>query len=263
MSFIINPYVYAAPVDPDCAAFLTATGITDPTISGAVCTLVTSLKSANLWTKLNAIYPMVGGTATTHMYNLRNPANTNAAFRLNFVGGWTHSSTGAKPNGINAYANTFLSPSVTQSVNSNGMGMYITQLTVSGIDAVQMGCFVSTTSASLVFARPTLMGARLNGSVNSISIIGGEGSFDVQRTAAATTKFYKNGTSLQTYNSGGTLPNFPIGLGNINLSGVVYTDGWVNSEFRLAYISSGLNDSEISNLRTLIQAFQTTLSRQV
>ena len=55
MSFIINPFVYPS-VDPDCAAFLTATGITDPTISGAVCTLVTSLKSANLWNKLKAIY---------------------------------------------------------------------------------------------------------------------------------------------------------------------------------------------------------------
>ena len=103
MSFIINPFVYPS-IDTDCAAFLTATGITNPTISGAVCTLVTSLKSANLWTKLNAIYPMVGGTATTCKFNLKNPADTNAAFRLNFVGGWVFSSNGALPNGVNTYA---------------------------------------------------------------------------------------------------------------------------------------------------------------
>ena len=65
--------------------FLTATGITNPTISSAVCTLVTSLKSASLWNKFNAIYPMVGGTATTHMYNLRNPANTNAYILSHFA----------------------------------------------------------------------------------------------------------------------------------------------------------------------------------
>jgi len=117
MSFIINPFVYPS-IDPDCAAFLTATGITDPTISGAVCTLVTSMKANGTWAKCSAIYPMVGGTATTHKFNLKNPADTNAAFRLSFVGGWTHSANGALPNGTNAYADTFLIPSVSLSLNS-------------------------------------------------------------------------------------------------------------------------------------------------
>jgi hypothetical protein len=42
-----------------------------------------------------------------------------------------------------------------------------------------------------------------------------------------------------------------------------YSAGYTNSEFRLAYTSDGLTDAEISNLRTAVQAFQTTLGRQV
>ena len=106
MSFLVNPYSYGC--DPDAVAFLAAAGITDATITSAICTLVSSMKSNGTWAKMNAIYPMVGGTATTHKFNLKNPLDTNAAFRLSFVGGWTHSSNGALPNGTNAYAETYL-----------------------------------------------------------------------------------------------------------------------------------------------------------
>jgi len=53
---------------------------------------------------------MVGGTANSHKFNLKNPVDSNAAFRLNFVGPWVHSSTGAKPNGLSTYADTFYIP---------------------------------------------------------------------------------------------------------------------------------------------------------
>ena len=98
---------YAPSNDPDAQAFINAAGITGTTQQSAINTLVVSLKANNIWTKFDAIYPMVGGTATTHKFNLKNPADTNAAYRLSFVGGWTHSSTGALPNGTNAYADTF------------------------------------------------------------------------------------------------------------------------------------------------------------
>ena len=98
-------------LDPDAVAFLSAAGITDPTIESAVNTLVVDLKGYSIWTKMQAIYPFVGGTATTHKWNLINPLDTNAAFRLVFNGGWIHSINGALPNGTNGYANTFLNAS--------------------------------------------------------------------------------------------------------------------------------------------------------
>ena len=48
-----------ASFDPDYQAFITATGITQPTQSAALETLVSDLKSYGLWSKMKAIYPMV------------------------------------------------------------------------------------------------------------------------------------------------------------------------------------------------------------
>jgi hypothetical protein len=48
-----------ASFDPDYQSFITATGITQPTQSAALETLVSDLKSYGLWSKMKAIYPMV------------------------------------------------------------------------------------------------------------------------------------------------------------------------------------------------------------
>jgi hypothetical protein len=122
---IINSYIFGSSVsDADAQAFITAAGITDNTQKTAINTLVLSLKANNIWQKFKAIYPFVGGTATTHKFNLINPADTNAAYRLTFTGGWTHSSTGALPNGTNAYANTYLDTQNDLSLNSGHFSFY-------------------------------------------------------------------------------------------------------------------------------------------
>jgi hypothetical protein len=99
--------VITSQFDYDALLFLSAASISNSTQRLAINYLTFSLKLNGLWDKLNAIYPFVGGTATTHKFNLKNPLDTNAAFRLSFVGGWTHSASGVLPNGTNAYANTF------------------------------------------------------------------------------------------------------------------------------------------------------------
>jgi hypothetical protein len=111
----------AAAYDPDAQAFITAAAITDVTQQGAINTLVLALKGYSIWTKFKAIYPIVGGTASQHKYNLKDPRDLDAAFRLVFNGGWTHSSTGAQPNGVNGYADTKFTPSAVQLLNSNGL----------------------------------------------------------------------------------------------------------------------------------------------
>lgn len=50
---------YATGSDTDYQAFITATGITQPTQSAALETLVSDLKSYGLWNKMKAIYPMI------------------------------------------------------------------------------------------------------------------------------------------------------------------------------------------------------------
>ncbi len=90
--------------DTNAQAFITAAGITDAGQKSAVNTLVLSLKSGNIWSKMKAVYPFVGGTATSHKFNLIDPRDLNAAFRLSFVNGWTHSSTGVLPKKFLAFS---------------------------------------------------------------------------------------------------------------------------------------------------------------
>jgi hypothetical protein len=250
--------------DEDAQAFITAAGITDLTQQFATTNLVIGLKTDALWSKFHALYPFVGGTATAHKFNLKNPVDSNAAFRLLFTGGWTHSGTGAQPNGANAYANTFLVPSVVQSLNNNGLGAYMKLNAGGQSDPVIMGSFIGVTQASTLAMSSTAVNSRLNGNLWGTVVAGASGSYDSHKTAAANTVIYKNGTSLSgVYNSGGTLPSVSIYLGTLNLNGTAYSLGYTANELRLAYISEGLNATEAANLYTRVQTFQTTLARQL
>jgi hypothetical protein len=253
----------AAPtVDPDAQAFITAAAITDPTQQSAVNQLVVDLKTYGIWTKMKAVYPFVGGTASQHKFNLKDPRDLDAAFRLVFNGGWTHSANGAQPNGVNGYADSKFIPSVNQSLNSNGLGVYITQNSSATSDPVTIGVFQSISQASTLVVNPTTVISRLNGEpFISGTISGGLGSFDAQRTSSTLTKIYKNSTVINSGTSSGSLSVFPIYLGNMNFNMTTY--GFVNSQFRFAYFSDGLNDTEIANLRISVQTFNTTLNRQI
>jgi len=245
--------------DADAQAFITAASITDPTQQSAVNQLVVDLKSASIWTKMKAVYPFIGGSASSHKWNLKNPLDTNAAFRLSFAGGWTHSSTGAKPNGTTAYANTFLVPDTHQSLNSQGLGMYITENTVVG-NPIQAGAFDAVSQCSLIQVTSSLLFGRMNGADVSDTISGGAGMFDIQRVSASDQSIYKNGMLVKSNTPSGALSYSTVYLGALNLGGAF---GYVDSEFRFAYLSSGLNSTEISNLRTSVQTYNTTLSRQI
>jgi hypothetical protein len=63
-------------IDPDAVAFITAAGLTDPTQIAAIFALVASLKGQGLWNLIDAIYPLIGGTATLReqlCYHISNP----------------------------------------------------------------------------------------------------------------------------------------------------------------------------------------------
>ena len=73
-----KPFTY----DPDTTTYLTATGLDEPTYGHTLDALVKDLKATGLWTKMQAIYPFVGGTAALHKWNLKDPRDLDAAYRL-------------------------------------------------------------------------------------------------------------------------------------------------------------------------------------
>jgi len=221
---------------------------------------------------MNAIYPFVGGTASTHKFNLKDPQDTNAAFRLVFVGGWTHTTNGVLPNGTNGYANTFLNDNILN-VNDKSLSYYSrTNLVASNTFKVEMGLFGAYRSALLV--NRTYFGTDFL-SVSDISTSTGIGTavspvrntslgfYVASRISTTDNQLFVNGTSiaLNTTNWGVTVPmnlQYYIGAGS---SGLV--SGFTDRECAFASIGAGLSPAEAANYYTAVQAFQTTLSRQV
>ncbi len=253
--------------DADAQAFFTAAGITDATQKSAVNTLVTGLKSNNLWTKFYALYPIVGGSATTHKYNLKDPRDLDAAFRLSFTGGWTHASTGMTPNGSTGFANTFFNPT-TYFTNANGfMSLYSRTNSNAGTPYDMGNTDGSTLFATIIVTRYTddkfYFGFSTSTYGGAVANADSRGLFSTSISSAANYTGYKNGAvvganaeAIVSFN------NIPIYLGAINK---LSTGASLFSTKELAFagMADSLTDPQNATLYTLIQAYQTALSRQV
>ena len=263
---IINPYAFGVAFDPDAQAFFTASGLTGATELNAVNQLVLDLKGYGIWAKMKAIYPFVGGTAALHKWNLKDPQDTNAAFRLVFNGGWTHSSTGAKPNGTNSYADSFLLPATTLTLNSAHLSYYSrTNVSESKED---IGCWdgagfhytlLGIRYASL--SNSTYSIIQSSGALFSFADANSQGFYTSSRTSSVLTTLYKNGTSQATSStvSSGNPAVRTVFVGGCNGN----TTRFSSKECAFSSIGDGLNATEAANFRTAVQNFNTTLSRQV
>ena len=85
----------------------TTLSISDSTTINAMNTFTISRKTA-LATSSVTEYPMIGGTATTVVRNLYDPADTNAAKRMTISGTVTCNSNGITGNGTNGYLNMYV-----------------------------------------------------------------------------------------------------------------------------------------------------------
>jgi hypothetical protein len=267
MSFLVNPYSYATGCDADAVAFLAAAGITDATITSAICTLVTTMKADGTWAKCSAIYPMVGGTATTHKFNLKNPLDTNAAFRLSFSGGWTHSANGALPNGTNSFANTFFNPSANASQNSHHISYYSRSNTNSTLATaeIEIGAISSSNVGTILEIRTSnITYFKINSGNPFISAADTDSRayYIGNRTASNIVNGWRNSTKIVTGSTASSaLVNLNYNLGAVNVNGSNINISRKQCAF--ASIGTGLTDSEALALYNSIQAMQTTLSRQV
>ena len=258
-AWTVTPSAITPVIDADADAFLNAALITDFTISKAVNTLVLQFKADSIWSKFNAIYPFVGGNASAHKFNLKNPLNTDAAFRLVFYGGWSHDGNGVQTNGVNSYADTFLTASTTSLLNNEHLSVY--SRTDSNGLITDIGADQSPKSH--LYARytnifyPRLQSAFGGGIANTDS----RGLFVVSRIDGATVSGFKNTTKTDFALTNAGRPTIPYFIGAYNNSGTAAN--YSNRQYAFATIGEGLSDAQELAMYTAIQAFQTTLSRQV
>ena len=262
------------PEERDAWAFLDAAGITSSRQQRAVIELVRGLKHAQLWSKMKAIYPLVGGTATTHKFNLKDPRDADAAFRLTFSGGWTHSSNGADPNGTNAWANTFL-PHNTMAQNSIHIAYYIREDVRA--EQIDFGAIADTVgfnvSPSIYIISRWNNGATGNdfyAVVNHTNSVAGmqtansnsQALWIVTRTASNAQKAYKNASGFVNNTQTSNTPSASnLYLGACNVLGTAAYFSARQTAF--ATIGDGLTDSDATNLYNIVQRYQTSLGRNV
>jgi hypothetical protein len=249
--------------DTDVLAFMAAAGLNDSTILNALCVYVTTLKTNSIYSKMKAVYPFIGSTAGTHKWNLINPADTNAAFRLQFFGGITHNSNGITGNSSNAYADTFFTPTTNfTSINNKRYSLYIR-------NNIQGGCPIGSVSGADIgdqmfprFADNRFYaGNSSSAAATFVANLDARGYFSTSRLSNLTAKAYKNGSPV--INIGASIAQH-----NLSFALLARRQGFGFNQytsFNVAYadFSDGLTDAEELIVYNAVQALQTALSRQV
>jgi hypothetical protein len=248
-------------LDPDALAFLTAASITDPTQTAAIDALVVSLKADGLWSKMDAIYPFVGGSASTHKWNLKDPRDLNAAFRLTFTGAGTHSANGYQPAGV-GYADTHFIASAHLPANSSHQSYY--SRSDNPESAYIMGSYAAESPRQhLGVYGYTFYFGQVDNATSSVNLPGNTlGLLVGSRYNDSSNSAYRNGSLIDsraaTFTGHNSITNF---IGALNYFGTPFQH--TNRECAFASIGEGLTDSENADLYTAVQTFQTTLGRQV
>lgn len=254
-----NTITPTSSVDADAQAFITAASITDPTQQSAINQLVVDLKGYSIWTKFKAIYPIVGGSASSHKWNLKDPRDLDAAFRLTFSSGWTHSANGMTPS--NAYADTFLTPSTSLSLNSAHLSYY--SRTNSNGAEVEIGVNTSNYYNLLEIRTSGTTYFLINQSpLTTASDSDSRGFYLGNRQASNDIDGWRKGVKVVNGTAvSGILPTHKIYIGAYNNNGTA--SAFTTKQCAFASIGDGLTDTDAANFYTAVQAFQTTLGRQV
>jgi hypothetical protein len=250
---IINPYSFGVSYDPDAQAFFTASGLTGATNLTAINNLVVALKGFGIWTKMKAIYPFIGGTAALHKWNLKDPRDLNAAFRLVF-------------NGTNGYADTFLTPSTSLLQNSSHLSYYSrtqsngTEVEIgssTGPNASDSGSLIEIRTSGVTYYRINSQGITYITYTDADS----RAFYISNRTATNVINGWRNSAKVAT----GTIASLGLSTRTFWLAGFNSTGSPFYSKKECAFssIGDGLTDAEAANFYTAVQAYNTTLSRQV
>ena len=254
-----------ASFDADAVAFFgrvtTAGGSLTNTEKTAVNTLVIALKANSLWTPMKAIYPMVGASAAACAQNLKSSSFTGTFTST----GWTFASTGVTGNGTSAYFDTTFNTTTHQSVYNFSLSAYIRTVVGSGTD---IGNYEGGSAIPLTFIQGNTS-SRTNycwdyyTNLSTVSTALSQGMWGVSRSAASAWESFQKNTSVSktTTYSDLTLPNnnVYIGAGNGNGTAVEFS----SRQIAFAHLGDSLSNTQFNNFYTAVQAFQTTLSRQV
>jgi hypothetical protein len=254
--------------DSDAIAFINAVATLDTTEQTAINDLVSNLKDAGVWSKMTAVYPLIGGTAASTKWNLVNPQDTNAAFRINWGGGITFDSNGITGNGTTGYGTTNINASTGlnggAAQDDNHVFAYLR--VTSADNGIDIGVSDSGTATSYHFNSrngSNIFNTRnMSGTLDSqSSVTNTTGVFGMSRISSSEYVKFINKSKSTVTRASSTPPPRNIFLMANNANGVA--GDFQPRNMALVTFGAGLTSDEIDDLVDINQTFQTTLGRFV
>ena len=273
--------------DPDADAYIfavvTAGGTVDATIEAAVDTLFVDLKAAGLYSKMSFMHPYVGGVADSNKINAINPGTND----LTFTGAFTHNSLGTVADVRTAVANTgWVGPPTGGSISDFHYSYYTGTTNAipfagGAVYLQEFGNLDTLFNTNAVFswlsgADYTVDGglSYFNGGTNtgylqvSQAVMNGTiGLFGASRTSTTSMKAFKDGAQVGTTQTAVVNQSWPsTTLMSPGFTSPPNASGNQTSSTRRRQFTSfgtSLSDAEFTTLYSIVQTFQTSLSRAV
>ena len=208
---------------------------------------------------MTAIYPIVGGTTASHKYNLKDPQDTDGAYRVTFAGGMTHSSNGIHFDGTTGYGDTHLDDNFTAEGNKH-LSVY------SRTDYTGTVCSIGTFQAGIASTMFLIKYAsndgyfRLSwGSSPDATITNSKGYFLASRDSSTSCEIYQDGTLKNTRTQGTGTGAIPYYIGaNYNAGSAA---SFSPREYCFWSVGTGLSSTQCADLSTRVEALQVALGR--
>lgn len=238
---------------PETQLFLNATGLSSDVDRSAANFLIKGLIDNSLWTKTHVLYPMMGSTSATLVVNAKNPGTNN----MTITGAPTFGSGGITwTGGGTSFGDTaFLDSSLT--FNNCGVHVYLRTENSTGYI---WGCSdaVSPNNECRISSNAALgLGMILFGGETSIVTNTTKGLLSANNSANR--QFWQNG--VQIVNSGAAT-NTSTGLSML----IGATRGVASSsiaQYAFAALTQGFSAAEMNTFYSIVQGYQTLLSRAV
>jgi hypothetical protein len=238
---------------------------TNTDAENAVIDLVDDLFSAGLWQLMDGVYPLVGGTAAKHKWNLKYPFANENSMQLLYAGSPTHNREGISVTNSSVYACRITANPSYLNLNASGhWGFYYRAYTgVNGLhdlralgDSRQVWWHLNDPNAGSGTLRMAWCGTVSQ--VNPSPALTLTGQWTLNRPNSSNLRQIRNGVLDRTFTNAAsdvlydTLSSygfFQFMQGTKTVSSITF--------------GKGLTPTQEADLYTAIQTFQTTLGRQL
>jgi hypothetical protein len=245
-------------LDPDALLYLTNSGIVDPQIIDSVNVLFIELKNSSLYDKIKAGWLHAGNTYNKQKLNIKNPIDSDAAFRLTNLVTVIDNELGS----TSAQNTHFI---MDDNLDLSSCGTTVTSGAGTGGSKIVFGAISVNNNNRFSLLMTSGIGGVLAFRITTQRTIPNSDSIGVytnQKISVTNGNVWKNGSKIINDSSfTGDLPDTQsMYLNAINNKGILGNQD--NKRLQTCLIHEGLTDLEVVSLHNIINTFENSLNRK-